>query len=83
MVDGEIQNFQAFLSDMPRIVVESTTPYGYCLIVKQPLTKVTCPAVSTDANTKEGAYCGRSCVAALAGLLVAHARNRHGAHHAM
>ena len=56
MVHGKTQNIQGFLSDSPVIIVEHTTPYGYRLSVEYLLTKVTCPAMSTDTNTKETAY---------------------------
>ena len=56
MVDGETQKFQGFLPDNPVTIVEHTTPYGYSLIVKDPSTKVTCPAVSTGTSTKQLTY---------------------------
>ena len=58
MIDGETQNFQGFLSDSPEVIVEPTTPSGYCFPVEHLLTKVICSAVSTDIITKEGAYYG-------------------------
>ena len=57
MVDGETQNFQGFMSDLPGIIVKYITPYGYCLRVENPLTNVICPGVSTDTDGREGAYC--------------------------
>ena len=70
MMDGKTQNMQGFLADMPVIIVEYAMPYGYGLSVEHLLTKVTCPAVSTDASTKEETHHGSRRDPEHSGLLV-------------
>ena len=58
MVDGKTQNIQGFLSDSPGIILEHTPPDGYGLGVNNLFTKATCPTVSENIITQEGAYFG-------------------------
>ena len=76
MVYGETQNIEGVLSDNTGIIMERTTPYGYCLSVKHLFTEVTCLSVSTSTIAKEGAYCGGWQDPELSGLPVGH-RNHH------
>ena len=53
VVDGETRNCRGLVADMPVIIKEVTTPYGYCLSVEYLRTNVICPRVNTNTRGRD------------------------------